>query len=51
MAPSDPSADTLLDALDADRTLLASEFQLAQTRRDELVALVQLYNALGSGWQ
>jgi multidrug efflux system outer membrane protein len=43
--------DTLLNALDADRDLFDSELGLAQTRRDELVTLVQLYRALGGGWQ
>lgn len=43
--------DTLLNALDADRDLFAAELSLAQTRRNELLALVQLYKALGGGWQ
>jgi NodT family efflux transporter outer membrane factor (OMF) lipoprotein len=43
--------DTLLNALDADRDLFESELRLAQTRRNELLALVQLYRALGGGWQ
>jgi multidrug efflux system outer membrane protein len=43
--------DTLLNALDADRDLFDAELGLAQTRRDELVTLVQLYKALGGGWQ
>ena len=43
--------DTLLDALDADRELFNSELDLAQTKRDELLSLVQLYKALGGGWQ
>jgi multidrug efflux system outer membrane protein len=43
--------DTLLNALDADRDLFGAELSLAQTRRDELLALVQLYRALGGGWQ
>jgi len=43
--------DTLLSALDADRELFNSELSLAQTRRNELLALVQLYKALGGGWQ
>ena len=43
--------DTLLNALDADRDLFSVELNLAQTRRDELLALVQLYKALGGGWQ
>jgi multidrug efflux system outer membrane protein len=43
--------DTLLNALDADRDLFETELGLAQIRRDELLALVQLYRALGGGWQ
>jgi len=42
---------TLLDALDADRSLFEAERSLAAARRDELVAVVQLYKALGGGWQ
>jgi multidrug efflux system outer membrane protein len=42
---------SLLDALDADRNLFESELSLAQARRDELLSLVQLYKALGGGWQ
>jgi multidrug efflux system outer membrane protein len=43
--------DTLLNALDADRDLCNAELSLAQTERNELLALVQLYKALGGGWQ
>ena len=43
--------DTLLNALDADRDLFDAELSLAQTRRNELLSLVQLYRALGGGWQ
>jgi multidrug efflux system outer membrane protein len=43
--------DTLLNALDADRDLFDAELGLAQTRRNQLLALVQLYRALGGGWQ
>jgi outer membrane protein, multidrug efflux system len=43
--------DTLLNALDADRDLFDAELRLAHTRRNELLALVQLYRALGGGWQ
>jgi multidrug efflux system outer membrane protein len=43
--------DSLLNALDADRDLFSAELSLAQTRRDELAALVLLYRALGGGWQ
>ena len=42
--------DTLLNALDADRDLFEAELGLAQARRNELLALVQLYRALGGGW-
>ena len=43
--------DLLLNALDADRDLFEAELQLALTKRNELLALVQLYRALGGGWQ
>ncbi|MGH9821994.1 MAG: efflux transporter outer membrane subunit [Blastocatellia bacterium] len=43
--------DTLLNALDADRELFSDELVLAQDRRNELLAAVQLYRALGGGWQ
>jgi multidrug efflux system outer membrane protein len=43
--------DTQLNALDADRDLFAAELNLAQTRRNELLALVQLYKTLGGGWR
>jgi outer membrane protein, multidrug efflux system len=42
---------TLLDALDADRELFEAERSLALARRDELLTLVQVYKALGGGWQ
>jgi len=43
--------DTQLNALDADRDLFSAELDLSQTRRNELIAIVQLYKALGGGWQ
>jgi multidrug efflux system outer membrane protein len=43
--------DTLLSALDADRDLFDAELGLAQTKRNELLTLVQLYRALGGGWE
>ena len=43
--------DTLLNALDADRDQFQAELNLAQLRRNELLAVVQLYKALGGGWQ
>jgi len=42
---------TLLDALDADRELFEAERSLALARRNELLSVVQLYKALGGGWQ
>ncbi len=41
----------MLNALQADQDLFVAEVSLAQTRRDELLSLVQLYKALGGGWQ
>jgi multidrug efflux system outer membrane protein len=38
------------EVLDAMQQLLAAENELAQTRRDRLVAFAQLYRALGGGW-
>lgn len=43
--------DTLLNALDSDRELFDAELDLTQTKRNELLSLVQLYKALGGGWQ
>jgi multidrug efflux system outer membrane protein len=43
--------DTQLNALDADRDLFQAELDLAQIRLNELLSVVQLYKALGGGWQ
>jgi len=43
--------DTQLNALDADRDLLQAELDLARIRLQEILAVVQLYKALGGGWQ
>jgi multidrug efflux system outer membrane protein len=43
--------DTQLNALDADRDLLQAELDLRQIRLNELSSVVQLYKALGGGWQ
>ncbi|MGE0127917.1 MAG: efflux transporter outer membrane subunit [Blastocatellales bacterium] len=40
-----------LDKLDAERDLFAAELDLARIRRDELLTVVQLYRALGGGWE
>jgi multidrug efflux system outer membrane protein len=43
--------DSLLNALDADRDYFESQLVLAQIKLNELTAVVQLYRALGGGWQ
>jgi hypothetical protein len=40
-----------LEVLDSDTRYFAAELGLAQAQLDELLALVQLYRALGGGWQ
>ncbi|HZO43771.1 MAG TPA: efflux transporter outer membrane subunit [Methylomirabilota bacterium] len=42
---------TQIDVLDAQRQLFSAELDLASTTRDQLTAVVQLYKALGGGWQ
>jgi multidrug efflux system outer membrane protein len=41
---------TYLEVLDAQQQLYPAEFALAQTERDQLLAVVALYRALGGGW-
>ena len=43
--------DTQLNALDADRDLFQAELALSRIRLDESLTVVQLYKALGGGWQ
>jgi len=43
--------DTQLNALDADRDLFNGQLNLAQIRLQEQLSVVQLYKALGGGWQ
>jgi len=38
------------EVLEAQQQLFPAEISLAQTRRDQLVAVVNLYRALGGGW-
>ena len=40
-----------LEVLDTDTRLFNAELQLAQAQLDELAAWIQLYKALGGGWQ
>src|SRR5262249_34548319 len=39
-----------LDQLDAERSLLSAQLSLVQSRADRLSAAVDLYRALGGGW-
>jgi multidrug efflux system outer membrane protein len=39
-----------LEVLDTERQLFEAELTLAQAQRDELLAVVRLYRALGGGW-
>jgi multidrug efflux system outer membrane protein len=43
--------DTMLNALNSDQDLFNAELSLAQAQRDEMLSLVQVYKALGGGWQ
>jgi hypothetical protein len=47
--PSRSANPGTLDCADEDP--FAAELSLAQARRDGLLSLVQLYKALGGGWQ
>jgi multidrug efflux system outer membrane protein len=40
-----------LEVLDTERQLFDAELALTQAQRDELLAVVRLYRALGGGWQ
>jgi len=40
-----------LDVLDAQRQLFVAELDLASTARDQLTAVVQIYKAVGGGWE
>jgi multidrug efflux system outer membrane protein len=43
--------DSYLQVLDAQRNQFQGELVLAQLRRQELLSVVQLYRALGGGWE
>jgi multidrug efflux system outer membrane protein len=43
--------DSYLQVLDAERNLFGEQLTLAQVRLQELQSVVQLYRALGGGWQ
>ncbi|HKX12965.1 MAG TPA: TolC family protein, partial [bacterium] len=46
----DGGVSSYLEVLDVERLLFRSQLELAQVRRDQLLAVVQLYRALGGGW-
>ncbi|MGV8075190.1 MAG: efflux transporter outer membrane subunit [Syntrophobacteraceae bacterium] len=43
--------ESYLAVLDADRQLFSAELDLATARQNQLLTIVQLYKALGGGWQ
>jgi multidrug efflux system outer membrane protein len=43
--------ESFLTVLDSDRQLFSAELDLANVQRDQLLTLVQLYKALGGGWE
>jgi NADH dehydrogenase FAD-containing subunit len=44
-------ADVEVTLVSSDQELFVAEVGLAQSRLNELLSLVQLYKALGGGWQ
>ena len=46
----DGGQSTMVEVLDVERQLLTAQGHFSQTRRDEFLALVNLYKAMGGGW-
>ena len=46
----DSGLSAYFEVLEAQQQLFPAEIALARTRRDQLVAVVDLYRALGGGW-
>lgn len=46
----DNGYSSYLEVLDAERTLFEVEISLASAQRDQLVAVIEIYRALGGGW-
>lgn len=46
----DGGVSSYLEVLEAERMLFRSQLELARIRRDQLIAVAQLYRALGGGW-
>jgi multidrug efflux system outer membrane protein len=51
LARYEGGVSSYLEVLDAQRQLFQAQLNLADAVRDELTAVVQLYRALGGGWQ
>jgi multidrug efflux system outer membrane protein len=51
LASYDAGVSTYIDVLDAEQQLYPAETALAETQRDQLLAVVNLYKALGGGWE
>jgi multidrug efflux system outer membrane protein len=47
----DGGVTTYLEVLYSEQELLTAELTLAQALGDELLSVVELYRALGGGWQ
>jgi outer membrane protein, multidrug efflux system len=47
----DSGRASYFEVLQAEQELFPAEFALAQTQRDQLIAVVNLYKALGGGWK
>ena len=50
LASYDAGVSDYIPVLDAEQLLYPAEVALAQTERDQLIAVVNLYKALGGGW-
>jgi multidrug efflux system outer membrane protein len=46
----DSGRASYFEVLEAQQQLFPAEYTLAQTQRDQLIAVVNLYKALGGGW-
>jgi multidrug efflux system outer membrane protein len=46
----DAGRATYFEVLEAEQQLYPAEYELAQTQQDQLIAVVNLYKALGGGW-
>lgn len=46
----DAGRASYFEVLEAEQQLYPAEFELAQTQQDQLIAVVNLYKALGGGW-